>query len=127
MRRAALSFALVLLACKSRQLGEEGIPQCLARTDFAGHSPNLRADVGWLISYGGKVRETTCCALQPRIDLLQKRADLKQFKSELLLRIDILETGTNYEQRSELSQNDLCYRALMDLYHDTVYAERPRR
>lgn len=127
MKYLALSLILWGLCCKSRQLSEAGISECLVRTDFSGHNPNLRADLGWYISYDKRVRETRCCALQPRIDLLQKRADLKIFKKELLQRVDILEAGTNYEQRAELSQGDLCYRALMDLYHDTVYAERPPR
>lgn len=127
MKYIAISLVLIVVSCKSRQLSEEGVAQCLTRSDFAGHDATLRGAIGWYISYDKKVRETTCCALQPRIDLLKKRGDLKPFKSELLQRVDIFEAGTNYEQRSELSQSDLCYRALMDLYHDVVYAGRPDR
>lgn len=114
--------------CRSRHLTEEGIEACLVRTDFIGHDKNLRAAIGWFIEYDRKLRGTTCCALQPRADVLAKRSDLAAFKEELLKRIDLLETNSSAGSptRTELREKNPCYGALMDIYHDVHYATRRR-
>lgn len=138
MRRIARVFVslviplLTLSSCRSRQLTEEGIAACLARTDFTGHSADERAAIGRMIAYERKVRETTCCALEPRTGILARRHDLAAFRNELLQRIDILETqgpvaAPYSEASSDLRKNNPCYAALMDLYHDVNYAMRPPR
>ena len=128
LRFATLVLGFLIMACKTGQLGEAGIEACLKRTDFAGHNADLRAAIGWYIDYGIRVKETTCCALQPRPDLLAKRSDLGLFKSELLQRVDILETQSLPGAEKVSRNNNACYGALMDLYHELRWAyDRPRK
>ena len=115
------------MGCRSQQLAEPQIEPCLGRTDYPNHNAPARAAIAWLIDYEQKVRDTSCCALEPRVSLLQKRSDLKTLNAELLNRIDRIEAGADHERRAQLSTGDRCYRALMDLYHDVMYAARPRR
>lgn len=114
------------LFCRSRHLTEEGIEACLVRTDFIGHDKNLRAAIGWHIDYDRKLRETSCCALQPRVDVLKKRSDIAALKEEVMKRVDLLETNSSAgaPTRAELRRDNPCYGALMDLYHDIHYAMR---
>lgn len=130
--RAATSVVFCILMvclvrCSSRQLTEPQIEACLSKTDFPNHTASARAAIAWLIAYEQKVQATSCCALEPRVSVMQKRSDLKTLNAELLNRIDTLEAGTDHERRVQLSTNDRCYRKLMDLYHDLMYATRQRR
>lgn len=112
-------FVVAATGCASRNLNDEEISACLARTDFPGYDAKLRSAIGWHIDYDRKVRETKCCALEPRAQVLAKGRNLSSFKSELMNRIDRIEAGADSLQRSELSKYDRCYRSLMDLYWDT--------
>ena len=114
------------MGCTSRQLTEEQMNTCLTRTDFADHNPAQRAAIAWLIDYDQKVKDTRCCALEPRTSVLAKRRNLKELNAELLNRIDALEAASDAATRAKLSGHDKCYRALMDLYHDAMFAARPR-
>lgn len=125
--KAVLTFCILLLAaCKSGQLSESSMAQCLARTDFTGMDMNERDSIAWLIAYERKVRETTCCAIEPRSSVLAKRGNISNLKNETLRRIDILEGGGDSDARANLRRNDACYAALMDLYHDINLAQRKR-
>jgi hypothetical protein len=122
----AILVVLLLTACKSTQLSEAAIEHCLIRTDFAGMNIHERHSIAWLIAYERKVRETTCCAIEPRSSVLAKRNHIAELKSEALSRIDILEAGGDSAARANLRRNDACYAALMDLYHDVNAAQRRR-
>jgi len=113
--------------CASRQISEEQTETCLRRTDRAEQNSAARAAIAWLIDYETKVKTTSCCALEPRTSVLAKRGDLKPLNAELLTRIDALEAGSDATTRAQLSGNDKCYRALMNLYHDVMFAARPQR
>lgn len=116
----------LLFACKSAQLTKEDLTRCLDQT-ATGTDQNYRADIVWLIEYDTKVKETKCCAIEPRPSLLQKRDNLTGLKLEVLSRIDDLERGSDSEGRARLRKSNACYAALMDLYHDVVFAARARR
>lgn len=118
---------LITAACKSGQLSDAAIERCLIRTDFAGMNPHERASIAWLISYERKVRDTTCCAIDPRNSILAKQNNISALKSETLSRIDLLETGGDSDARASLRRNNACYAALMDLYHDIQFSDRRRR
>ncbi|AFM11269.1 hypothetical protein [Turneriella parva] len=127
---AALRFYILMnlaVGCTSRQITEGQIESCLARTDTVSHDTSRRAAIAWLVAYDQKVKDTRCCALEPRPSLLAKRRDLKELNDELLNRIDALETGSDAARRAELSAGDKCYRALIDLYHDGLFAARSQR
>lgn len=115
--RSAVFLCLILIACRSRDLNTGGIARCLEKTDFPGHDAVLRGAIAWHIDYGRRVRETTCCALEPRDSVLRKRSDLAAFRDELFARIDTFEVAMKAERGNV--RNDTCYGALMDLYYDT--------
>ena len=125
--RAVILVAICILLiarCKSAQLSGQAIEGCLTRTDFTGMNSGNRASIAWLIAYEGKVRGTTCCAIEPRSSILKKHGNTSELKNEILSRIDILEAGGDAEARANLRRNNNCYAALMDLYHDVNFAQR---
>lgn len=126
LQTAATLLLLIPAACKSGQLSEAAIERCVARTDFIGMNFHERSAIVWLIGYECKVRETTCCAIEPRSSILAKQNNISALKSEALSRIDLLEAGGDSAVRANLRRSDACYAALMDLYHDVNTAQRRR-
>lgn len=122
-----LILIFVAIGCASRQISEEQIETCLTRTDWPEHNVAERAAIAWLVDYETKIKNTSCCALEPRPSVLAKRGELKPLNAEILTRIDALEAGSDAAKRAQLSGNDKCYRALMNLYHDVMFAARSQR
>ena len=120
------SSILLIASCKSAQLSGADINACLKLTDFPGMNTTERESIAWLIGYERKVRETTCCAIEPRSSLLAKQHNTSALKSETLSRIDIFEAAGNSDARANLRRNNSCYAALVDLYHDVIAAQRQR-